>query len=695
MAFNTASPRAEYTASAGQTLFSFVFKIYNDTDIKVYKTLADEAPNETDDLLILDTDYSVAIDGDAGGSITLLSAASISDAITLLRDLPTTREIEYQTSGDLLAETLNDDQEYQTYLLADNKQVSNRTLVFEENLQGMENKLPTPEALKPFRWKADGKGIENYTPPTFGEDDVQLNIFNVDHIAEMLTIDPNIYPTVNVRGYHSVNDGGGGLFNYDASQSAVNNHGTIINGWVRQYSGAITSEMFGAYGDGTTDDYQAIVYTQAVSNSFLMKDAQYRISSDITFPISPIFSNASLVIDSGITVTFNDKPNAVREHIFKGDGDILLNDEGSHFAFPEWFGAFANKPSTDAGVLLQKLSDSVVAGRECIVDFGDGTWYLQTGVIWSRACLIQGSGDRITHFRCTGSLATVGDVFTTADEGVQFRDIQFSSSSIRTSGRYISLLHNYCKAYRIWFTDGFQGIKASGALCSVDIVQGFSWNTAADSYIVLNNGNSNIVKNITFTGTTNAPEYVVKIGTSTTTCVDNIRGSGSNIQAVVGLVVSFGNIEDIIVSKIFANNTVDALKILSTGTGGARDIIVNEIVAESCTGNGVTIDKQGSGIMKYISVSEINTEACDNGIKAISTSSKIEHLLISSATCRGSTSDGITIDEAQYFTINNSQAISNTGNGINIELGCTNFILTSNQSLFNGTDFTDNSGAVT
>ena len=60
---------------------------------------------------------AVTIDGDNGGTMTLVSGATVNDSITLIRDLDINRLIEYQNNGDLLAETLNEDQNYQTYLI--------------------------------------------------------------------------------------------------------------------------------------------------------------------------------------------------------------------------------------------------------------------------------------------------------------------------------------------------------------------------------------------------------------------------------------------------------------------------------------------------------------------------------------------------------------------------------------------------
>ena len=82
----------------------------------VYQTPTGQVADDTTDILTETTDYTVVIDGDDGGTVTLTSGATLNDSITLLRDLPFTRETDYQTGGDLLEATLDEDQDYQTYL---------------------------------------------------------------------------------------------------------------------------------------------------------------------------------------------------------------------------------------------------------------------------------------------------------------------------------------------------------------------------------------------------------------------------------------------------------------------------------------------------------------------------------------------------------------------------------------------------
>jgi len=96
---NDTAPRNEYTATAGQTAFTYSFWIPTNDSIKVYQ-------NGT--LLTLTTHYTVSgVLSTSGGTVTLVSGATLDDEIVLVRDIPIERITEFSTSGDFAAETMN------------------------------------------------------------------------------------------------------------------------------------------------------------------------------------------------------------------------------------------------------------------------------------------------------------------------------------------------------------------------------------------------------------------------------------------------------------------------------------------------------------------------------------------------------------------------------------------------------------
>lgn len=162
MAYNTAEGRAEYTATSAQTDFPFSFKIFDTSNVVVFLTPYGSTPNDTDDILTEITDYTVTISGDNGGLIELVTPASTGDSITAVRSLPTTRETDYQNNGDLYAEALDEDQNYQTYLIADAElNQSDRNLTIPVSTQGFDTVLPSPIADGYIRFAPDGKSIVN------------------------------------------------------------------------------------------------------------------------------------------------------------------------------------------------------------------------------------------------------------------------------------------------------------------------------------------------------------------------------------------------------------------------------------------------------------------------------------------------------------------------------------------------------
>jgi len=92
--------RVVYTGSAGVGPYSFSFEILANTDIAVYKDST---------LLTLTTDYTVTINSNGTGSVTLVTAATSANNITLVGDRAIARATDFVTGGDLFANSLNDE----------------------------------------------------------------------------------------------------------------------------------------------------------------------------------------------------------------------------------------------------------------------------------------------------------------------------------------------------------------------------------------------------------------------------------------------------------------------------------------------------------------------------------------------------------------------------------------------------------
>lgn len=451
---------------------------------------------------------------------------------------------------------------------------------------------------------------------------------------------------------------------------------------------------YGALGDGITSDSTAITQTNINETEVVFIKGNYLVSSSVTIDKPVIFlPGAYLTIASGQTVTINNIISSPRQHIFRGDGSVLLNNEDSHTVYPQWFGAFADESSSDAGPALQKLADSVVSGRECLIDFDAGTWYLSTAVNWSRACAIVGAGKRLTHFRCSASFST-GDVFTTAEQGVSFRDIQFSSATTpRTSGSYINMSYNYCVAKNIWFTDGFIGINVGANVCTVEDVTGFLWSSAAGSTVVnlVSGYNTAAVDNIKYIDTagTSKPKFLINTNAHTKFQIGRIYARGVETAINVGAssgTGGFGHIDSIICES----PSVNAMVFQTSGTGAVESVSVDSITADTLTGTGLAFVKDGSGVMKFISIGKINFKACDVGVNVTASTGRVDHWSIAGGFVRSCAGNGFNIEDAYYWSITDCQSISNVGTGTLIANTAANFVYSHNQNRFNGTDLTNN-----
>jgi hypothetical protein len=160
MTITVNNTRAEYTATAGQTVFSYTFKIFEDTDLLVYQTADGDTPDDATDLI---TAYTVTGAGEsAGGTIILTTGATLNDKITIVSAIPELRTTDYQYNADFSADVVNDDFDRVVSLV---KQLSNkvdRTLLFDDAVQSASGlKFSAPVASQFLRWNTAADELES------------------------------------------------------------------------------------------------------------------------------------------------------------------------------------------------------------------------------------------------------------------------------------------------------------------------------------------------------------------------------------------------------------------------------------------------------------------------------------------------------------------------------------------------------
>jgi hypothetical protein len=110
---------------------------------------------------------------------------------------------------------------------------------------------------------------------------------------------------VSVKGYHTGSDVGGGVFYWDSTRTAENNGGTVFNGWVRVLNDTLTPEMFGAVGDGLTDDAVAIRATITTAKGEVrFREGTYCVRSKLLWR-----SGVRLVSEGVTTIKVGDGAN--------------------------------------------------------------------------------------------------------------------------------------------------------------------------------------------------------------------------------------------------------------------------------------------------------------------------------------------------------------------------------------------------
>lgn len=155
MTVATENKSHRYVATADQTVFPYEFRILDETHIDVYQ-------NGT--LLTLTTHYTVSGVGAAsGGNITLVTGATVSDAITLLRDVPNTQLTDYVENDAFPAEAHEEALDKLTMALQEQVEEIDRAIKFAPKSTYTDLDFPDPGTSgQAVTWTASGT-LQNTT----------------------------------------------------------------------------------------------------------------------------------------------------------------------------------------------------------------------------------------------------------------------------------------------------------------------------------------------------------------------------------------------------------------------------------------------------------------------------------------------------------------------------------------------------
>lgn len=163
---STTRKAGPYLGNGSTTVFSFTFKVFQASDLKVI--LTDTAG--VDSTLILGANYTVSLnanqDTTPGGSVTLLAAPPSGAKVTLTSAVPILQPMVLTNSGGFYPEVLNDSADRQVIIAQQQQDQLDRAITIPITTGGVSTEAPKPEANKVLAWNAAGTGLQNVDAAT-------------------------------------------------------------------------------------------------------------------------------------------------------------------------------------------------------------------------------------------------------------------------------------------------------------------------------------------------------------------------------------------------------------------------------------------------------------------------------------------------------------------------------------------------
>ncbi len=244
------TPRIGYIATASQTAFVVPFVFFENSDLVVY---------QNDVLLTLDTDYTVTgAEDEDGGTITLLTGATVGDAISIVRNVPIEQTTHIPPSGPLDIAAINIQISKLIAIAQQLDSVHGRTLRQSDSEASVDMTLPLDRSNKLLGFDTDGAPVavlgpsfvsDNFVGAALVESKAVAQVTDFDVTTNYLLIggdaaagDAPLAAYIQGIGTGSFTDGGG-------------------TSWKPVPSGSGSFALVTAIGDGVTNDRLAIQAT--------------------------------------------------------------------------------------------------------------------------------------------------------------------------------------------------------------------------------------------------------------------------------------------------------------------------------------------------------------------------------------------------------------------------------------------------
>ena len=173
---NDEVPYNQYVASQGNDTFAYTFPIFSSDEMEAYRTPNGFDPDDSADILVFGTDYTLTGIGTSGGNVVLTTAsfpngADAGDIITLTRKTNQQRTTQFTNGNQITADVLNEQLNSLVMMVQDVRRYAlslSPTYQNSETIAAKDLELPILSARQLWMMNATNTGI---TPVSFSDPD--------------------------------------------------------------------------------------------------------------------------------------------------------------------------------------------------------------------------------------------------------------------------------------------------------------------------------------------------------------------------------------------------------------------------------------------------------------------------------------------------------------------------------------------